>query len=204
MNNYLRTIGGTAYSLSHPRTADFVLRDAAHALARVSRYGGHTRAVERHTRERSDQTDLPYSVASHSVWCAQVARSLGYDHFVQCQCLVHDLHEAYTGDVPSPIKKELGPVWTAFERKHMINVRDALGMPHDFEDVVAQIDLLALKIEARYLCEWSPEDFERAGCGDSAPPIYSYSARYPFPFPESPTLAANRYIEEARRLRLAR
>jgi len=48
---------------------------------------------------------LPWSVASHSLMVAGLAHQDGQPMEVQRWALMHDFHEAYTGDIPSPLKR---------------------------------------------------------------------------------------------------
>lgn len=79
---------------------DFVLRtphvepghlftEIAPALARIPRFNGHT--VE------------AYSVAQHSVLCAEAAEDETGDLELAAYCLLHDAHEAYVGDITRPV-----------------------------------------------------------------------------------------------------
>ena len=64
--------------------------------------------------------------------------------------LLHDAHEAYTGDVGTPIKSVLGPVWRAFERAWEHRVRTHYRMP-DLGDALRTADLVALATEREQL-----------------------------------------------------
>lgn len=63
------------------------VEDISIALARIPRFGGHTCRL--------------WSVADHSRFCLRLA---GHDPLVQLAALMHDWHEAITGDVPTPWK----------------------------------------------------------------------------------------------------
>lgn len=65
----------------------------ANALARINRYAGHWRH--------------PISVARHSIVVAHALASKGYFEAIQLQGLFHDASEAYTTDIPSPLKHVL-------------------------------------------------------------------------------------------------
>lgn len=65
----------------------------AHALSMLCRFGGH--CIEF------------YSVAQHSILVAELLRDKGYGPRVQLLGLLHDAHEAYTGDVVTPLKRKL-------------------------------------------------------------------------------------------------
>lgn len=152
---YLLTRSGTRIDLLAPRPEDVSLYDVAHALARICRYTGHV--IPSH-----------YSVARHSINVARALRGDGHARGIQAQGLMHDAHEAYTGDVASPIKRALaflydptGPAgggidpWRAFERRHADAVRVRFGLPLTLAKPVQEADISALLTEARDLM---PED----------------------------------------------
>lgn len=62
-------------------------------LSQINRYGGSRRRGIEH-----------YTVAEHSVLCANLARQFGYTLAEQRACLLHDAHEVVTGDVLGPLK----------------------------------------------------------------------------------------------------
>lgn len=94
-------IVSTAYAevdLIEPTTDMIHLSDIAKSLSRISRYGGHT------------GTD--WSVLQHLALCdwiaetsdlPEVTEDLGFRQYV----VLHDAHEAYTGDIPRPLKQLL-------------------------------------------------------------------------------------------------
>lgn len=150
---YLLTRSGTRIDLLAPRPEDVSLRDVAHALARICRYTGHVTAPH-------------YSVARHSINVARALRGDGHARGIQAQGLMHDAHEAYTGDVASPIKRALRALsyedgsphpdpWRAFERRHADAVRARFGLPLTPAKPVHEADISALLTEARDLM---PED----------------------------------------------
>src|SRR5690349_8817897 len=61
-----------------------------HALARIQRFAGH--ALH------------PTSVAHHSVLVATLAVCRGATPEVVLACLLHDVGEAFVGDIPAPTK----------------------------------------------------------------------------------------------------
>lgn len=74
---------------------DIRLRDIAHRLACINRWRGD--AVH------------PWSVASHSLLCVQLAEQDGVtDRQLLAAVLMHDAHEAYTVDLPRDIKGRPG------------------------------------------------------------------------------------------------
>ena len=72
---------------------DIDIVDIAHALSLLCRANGHFEHF--------------YSVAQHSLNCANEAKLRGYSERVQLGCLLHDASEAYLSDVTRPIKSRL-------------------------------------------------------------------------------------------------
>lgn len=70
------------------------LMDLAQPLAMIPRFGGHSKALR--------------SVAAHSLDVAELVRLRGGSATTQLCALMHDAHEAFFGDVPSPWKWRLG------------------------------------------------------------------------------------------------
>jgi hypothetical protein len=137
MTKWLQTASERAYDLDRdPAPESISIRDIAYALAHLNRYNGHAGG---------------YSVAQHSVFALSVAEAMGLPRVTCALAFMHDAHEAYTGDVPSPIKRVLGPTWRAFERRHEIAVRGRFGLPIDLPPIVTSIDLRLLVTERRDL-----------------------------------------------------
>lgn len=111
----------------------------AHHIAQINRFTG---ACAR-----------PYSVAEHSLLCADIAAAQGHSAEVQLCALVHDLHEGIVGDVSAPMRYAMGAPWACFERLHQRAMLSALGLrwwPRH-ASVVRTIDLIALATERRDL-----------------------------------------------------
>lgn len=72
---------------------DIDIVDIAHALSLLCRANGHFEHF--------------YSVAQHSLNCANEAKARGCSRRVQLGCLLHDASEAYLSDVTRPIKAQL-------------------------------------------------------------------------------------------------
>lgn len=115
-----------------PRKID--LRDIAHTLSQINRWGGHTR--------------VPYSVAQHSY---SVASRLRGDR--RAWGLLHDATEAYMGgDIVSPIKKQI-PELLLMEEGIARAIEERFGLPRGaLEDPeVKEMDLQMLAWEYRDL-----------------------------------------------------
>lgn len=117
----------------------------AHHLAQINRYTG--------------ATVRPYSVAEHSLLCADIAEAMDLPRVVQLACLTHDYHEAITGDMSSPVKMAVGSAWGLYENAVARRVRRHLGLHGVFADwwqAVKHVDLTALATERRDLLRYSP------------------------------------------------
>lgn len=158
---HIETVSGRLVNVTNPSADSILLDDIAWALSRISRFAGHT------------ITEVPYNVAQHSVYVAQLMEELlkSHEDFVLdfevkkalarihinvpeilIKALLHDAHEAYTGDIPSPIKKipELQETFKLIEMRldHAIRTQFALGELTDAEKVVIKYcDKLAQAIE---------------------------------------------------------
>jgi hypothetical protein len=121
------------------------ISEIAHALAQINRFSGHCKR--------------PYSVAEHSVLVAGIAQSEGASTSAQLAALLHDAHEAYTGDMSSPAKWAVGMAWEVFETSQAIAVHSALGMSTAMFSHRANVkrwDLIALSTERRDLTRFVP------------------------------------------------
>ena len=159
----IETISGRLINVTDPRPEDILLNDIAWATSRIPRFAGHT------------ITQVPYNVAQHSVYVSELLEELlgstnGFEldqrtrkaigsivlrgdiNEVLIKALLHDAHEAYTGDIPSPIKKipELKETFKIIEMKldHAIRMQFQLHEPSEDEQIVIKYcDKLAQAIE---------------------------------------------------------
>ena len=117
---WLQTFTGRKFDLLNPHPSMVCIEDMAHALARINRFVGHL--------------DLEhYSVAEHSWRMAQLYKR---DPLKAYEALMHDGHEAYIGDWPTPVKEafkafdiDLGIV----ERPIIHVVRTWAGVPVELD-----------------------------------------------------------------------
>lgn len=134
----IETYTGRFYDYDDPQPEQIAIEDIAHSLSQVSRFGGHTATF--------------YSVAEH---CVLVSRLLetGSARRYQLPGLLHDAHEAYLGDLPTPLKSALGDEWTtlAFAADTAIGLAFEVD-PYDFNaGPVKWADAVALRLEAHKL-----------------------------------------------------
>lgn len=87
----VETYTGRRVNLVSPDPRDIHLLDIAVSLSRIRRYHGHTRE--------------PYSVGAHCVWTARACQLAGCSDSIILHALLHDAHEAYIGDIPTPVKR---------------------------------------------------------------------------------------------------
>lgn len=146
---WMLTASGAEYHLGGARALmpDNAPRidDIAHALAQINRFNGHT------TR--------PYSVAEHSLLVADVAAWRGASAVVELAALLHDAHEAYVGDMPSPTKWLMGGVWVSLEAPHIAQVRATFNIKTASAAAryeIKRCDIIALATERRDLTAFNP------------------------------------------------
>lgn len=101
MTQYIQTKTLQTIDLGNPDYSEISLRTLADALAHVARFSGHASG---------------YSVATHSVLVARELRDRGCTRRVQAGGLLHDLHEAVTGDVSTPMKRRMAALGFDFTR----------------------------------------------------------------------------------------
>jgi len=137
--NYIRGVSGQKVHVYAPRPEEIILEDGVHALSHIPRFNGNTVKA--------------YPVLAHLIWCYQIAahRFPGWKS-LQKACLFHDFHEAYIGDMASPIK-QYQPCYRALERPHVVahRIRFELSDGPAIADQVKQIDTKAFYVERYFL-----------------------------------------------------
>lgn len=158
----IQTFTGIYFDFTDPEGSVIDIRDIAHGLANLCRFNG--------------QTSKFYSVAQHCVLMA------GFGAADPFEMLMHDAHEAYVGDMPSPLK-QLIPDYKEIEKRVEAAVRRRFGLPPVMSPAVKEADLRMLLTEQQALMTppfhhwaarsiatpydgfkvvpWTPEDAER-------------------------------------------
>ena len=125
---HITTYMGEDFTPLTPNKNQIHIEDIAHALSMMCRANGHFIRF--------------YSVAQHSMDCANEAKARKLTPRVQAACLLHDASEAYLSDITRPVKQYL-PNYSAIEKRlqNMIYSK-FLGLPLSAEEVahVKQID----------------------------------------------------------------
>lgn len=151
--DHIRLFSGTYLNLLEPAPTDIFLIDIAVGLARECRWGNHCKRF--------------YSVAEHSMECMAYAELYHpREHGLAFQCLMHDAHEAYLGDIPTPLKN-LMPIYNEIAERvqKAINIRFRLLPPYDKR--VKQIDEIILHKEWRGKnIEWTGLQLDEKAAGE--------------------------------------
>lgn len=128
------------------------IRDISISLSRIPRFLGHTQK-------------RVVSVADHSIATARIANAMGADVETELFVLLHDAHEAYVGDMPSPLKRYLLDKHKFDFDVHSGDIQRrihrALGLHQPTiaqEALIKKCDLYALRTERELFCasdlEW--------------------------------------------------
>lgn len=141
MNYTVETHSGRCVNLVEPRAESICIIDIAWSLSRQARFNGHTLG------------DHPYSVAQHSVYVADKVLDATKDRRAALHALLHDAHEAYMGDIVTPLKRvpRVMHVVEDIERALQHVIREAHGMnppSKQVQQIIHLYDLQALAVEA--------------------------------------------------------
>lgn len=149
---WIVTCTGHELDLLNPAPGAITGPGLAHALAQLNRFTGHALR--------------PYSVAEHSLLVVEICeREFGLNPATLrgtnglLAALLHDAHEAYSGDLNTPAKGIVGPAWAAFEHRLEHAVRAAFAVrvaSFDHAALIKRADLIALATERRDLLPASP------------------------------------------------
>lgn len=156
----IQTYTGGFFYLLDPRPDEVELADIFHALGHLPRFTGHT--------------FRPYSVAQHSLHVANLAAEVNArDPRFLLAALLHDAHEAYLGDIATPIARALGAAPVA-QLKQLVQdvIHQRVGLPAflpaGWVDAIKVADRRALATERRDLMV--PADWGDAWAAELAEP----------------------------------
>lgn len=137
--SYITTVTGKHFDPMDPAEQEMDIYDIAHALSLICRGNGHIKSF--------------YSVAQHSIACAEEAIARGCTWEVILGCLLHDASEAYLSDVTRPVKKELPQYLKAEEKLQNEIYKHFIGreLTEDERRKVIEIDDLMLSMEFHQL-----------------------------------------------------
>lgn len=143
----IETFTGSFFDYRTPDPQTVRLEDIARALSQTCRFGGHTRVF--------------FSVAEHALLVRSLVVQAGHPELAFA-ALHHDSHEAYIGDIPTPLKNLLGDDYRRCVHRADTAIAIALRIPREqfHHPVVREADQTAMWIEARNLKAsggWGPE-----------------------------------------------
>jgi len=184
----IETHSGAGINLLDPNPESLTIEDISYGASNQCRFGGHVKYF--------------YSVAEHSLLCAHLAEGLDIEK--QRSIFLHDAHEAYLGDIPTPIKKML----TGFSE--IVDVFDQaliqrfyLVAGFDFPEL-KEIDHLALSIEAKDLMAYNKSNWYDGGLVEDTPEVSSFDVlegqAYYFGQPHQPERARELFLKKAKEL----
>lgn len=137
---WILTHSGIHFNPQEPKPEDLCIGDIAHALSLLCRFNGHCRTF--------------YSVAEH---CVRVSLSCPPQDALWG--LLHDLGEAYLGDLPRPIKAAF-PLFDAWEQNLMHTAAEKFGLAWPLPDSVHRADDILLATEIRDLMTRTEDSWE--------------------------------------------
>lgn len=128
---YISLVDKQRYNFLSPVPEDIDIETIAHSLSNLCRFTGHTREF--------------YSVAQHSVLVSNIVPSR-----LALEGLLHDSHEAFVGDIATPLKRLL-PDYKMIEALAGEAVAKMFDLPLVMPDEVKWADTVALASEVRDL-----------------------------------------------------
>lgn len=136
MADIIHTVSGIAVDVTRPTAEQIRIQDIAHALSMSCRWGGHVTRF--------------YSVAEHAVTVSRLVEAASDDLRWALAALHHDDHEAYLGDLITPVKNVAGHGWQELEYWMDHAISQSVGIT-DAEDLrsllVKTADRTALEAE---------------------------------------------------------
>jgi uncharacterized protein len=126
-DQWIRLLSGAQFNYNRPEESDVTLDDLASALSNICRFSGH----------------LPcfYSVAQHLV---NTSRIVPAEHAFDA--LMHDTAEAFTNDLPTPLKWAL-PIFKELEVKIETAMSQKFGFNYPYPAAVKEADTNMLILE---------------------------------------------------------
>lgn len=130
-DQWIGLLSGAQFNYNRPEESDVTLDDLASALGNICRFSGH----------------LPcfYSVAQHLVNTSKIV-----DPEFAFDALMHDTAEAFTNDLPTPLKWAL-PIFKELEVKIESAMAEKFGFNYPYPPQVKQADTEMLILEKLYV-----------------------------------------------------
>jgi hypothetical protein len=93
--DYVSTVNGNNFYFDEEETNELFIEDISHHLSLVNRFSG--------------ATAYPYSVAQHSLNVESILAQRGCSIAVRLIGLLHDAHESFSSDIPTPFTRFYDP-----------------------------------------------------------------------------------------------
>lgn len=136
MRRDIKTYTGHYFNFEHIEQNTVTVNDVAKGLSNVCRFAG--------------QCEEHYSVAQHSVLVSQIVAKLGGNWKAIFGGLMHDVSEAFLGDITSPLKREIGALYKPLEERTQRWLEQRLAPTADhLSPLIHHADMIALRIEQR-------------------------------------------------------
>lgn len=129
---WFQTFTGRKFDFANPTPEMIDLKDIARGLARIPRFMA--------------QTNIMITVAEHSMYVADNVP----DEF-KLEALLHDAAEAYTGDIPSPLKALIGKSFKVIESNIEFAIATRFRLQYPWPEAIKAMDSHALYNEAGHL-----------------------------------------------------
>lgn len=132
-DNFISLLSGAKMNYHYPERSDVTIEDIASALSNNCRFSGH----------------LPrfYSIAQHLVNTSRiVAPEMAFTG------LMHDTAEAFTNDLPTPLKWEF-PVFKELEARIEAAMSKRFGFEFPYPKAIKEADTIMLILEKFYVKE---------------------------------------------------
>lgn len=144
---WMQTRSGIRFDLLNPKPEMVVLDDIVWSLSQTCRFSGHTSHF--------------YSVLQHSLVVEYLVEHLTQDETLSVFALLHDAHEAYVGDISTPVVRCLRGVESL-----KINIDKVICERFNlkpyyrlYDPVIKDADIAIGLLEAKYLLDTDTSDW---------------------------------------------
>ena len=153
---------GKILDFGNPQPDQIDVKDITFSLAHICRFNGHSK---KH-----------YSVAQHSVLVAQRFN----DPKLRLYALLHDAHEAYTGDITSPLKLYMNSISPGIVDKVEHKIDAAIHAHFGLQYPLSELAKTAIKLSDKRALATETRDLTRL----SHEAALRRTWQFPEPFPE--------------------
>ena len=141
-------VSGRTIDMERVVPSDITIEDIAHNLTLIPRFAGNT------TR--------PHTVAEHSILVMQMVEQAGGTPQQMLEGLLHDAGEAYTGDIPAPVKTAVPAIREYEDSVLWPAIAEKFNLPLEHDELVKRADWVSLFVEADSLCKTDVSDWDQA------------------------------------------